>query len=146
MRQKLAPSRISIHRGNAWIITLHHCMNADKKTLFLPILVIAIGAGWLVSALGYAPNIDWLWTISLALAGIATLLVGGIDKVTVVVGPFFLAASGLSILRQTDRLSFQIELPVLVILVGLLLLVARSPAVPAPKWASDDAPRSRKDD
>jgi hypothetical protein len=139
----LAPSRISIHRGKPWIITPQQCMNSDKKTLLLPILVIVIGAGWLISALGYAPDIDWLWTISLALAGIATFLLAGFDKVTVVVGPFFLAASGLSILRQTERLSFDIEVPVLVILVGLLLLVARSPAVPVPNWVLEDKPPTR---
>jgi hypothetical protein len=54
--------------------------------------------------------------------------------VTVVIGPFFIVASSLSVLRQTDRLPLDVEVPILVILVGILMLIARSAAVPIPKW------------
>jgi hypothetical protein len=51
-----------------------------------------------------------------------------------VVGPFFILASCLSLLRQTGRLRLDVEIPVLVIAIGILLLVARSSAVPVPNW------------
>ena len=61
-------------------------------------------------------------------------VVGGFDKVTVAIGPFFLIASILSVMRQTGRLAMNIEVPVLVIAAGVLLLVAQSKSIPAPKW------------
>jgi hypothetical protein len=120
-------------------------MKSDKKTLLLPILLITIGVGWLLGTLGIAPTIDWVWTLGLAAAGVLTFAVGGFDKATIVIGPFFLISSGLSVLRQTGRLSLDVEVPILVILVGFLLLIARSPSIPGPKWMvedSDDRPMS----
>ena len=120
-------------------------MNSDTKMLLLPILLITIGVGWLLSTLGIVPSIDWVWTLGLAVVGLLTFVFGGIDKVTVVIGPFFIIASCLSILRQTNRLDLDIEIPILVILVGILLLIARTSAVPAPQWISQD-PRANKHD
>lgn len=113
-------------------------MKSDAKTLFVPILVIAIGAGWLLSVLNVVPEIDWIWTLSLAIAGVFTFVIGGFDKLTMVVGPFFIAASCLSVLRQTGRLSIDLEVPILVILIGVLLLIARFPWVPMPNWIVED--------
>ncbi|WP_148075557.1 hypothetical protein [Bythopirellula goksoeyrii] len=106
----------------------------DKKTLLFPILLITVGTGWLLTTLGVAPGIDWVWTLGLAVVGLLTFVVGGIDKVTVVIGPFLILASCLSILRQTGRLHFDIEVPILVIITGILVLVARMPSIPLPKW------------
>lgn len=109
-------------------------MKPDKKSLLLPILLITLGTGWLLTTLGVAPGIDWIWTLGLAVFGLATFALAGVDKVTIVVGPFFLIASCLSILRQTDRLLLNVEVPILVIVVGVLLLVAHIPAIPVPHW------------
>ncbi len=109
-------------------------MKPDKKTLLLPALLIVVGVGWLLTTLGVAPGIDWVWTLGLAGAGLLTFVVGGFDKVTLVAGVFFIITSILSVLRQTGRLSFDVEVPILVILAGVLLIVARHPAVPMPKW------------
>ncbi|MFN6127530.1 MAG: hypothetical protein ACK6DC_03925 [Planctomycetota bacterium] len=113
-------------------------MKPDKRTLLLPILLITIGVGWLFGNLGIAPSIDWIWTLGLAAAGLLTIAVGGIDKVTMVIGPFFLAASCLSVMRQTGKLPLDLELPILVILSGILLLIVRHPSIPSPKWMSDN--------
>jgi len=109
-------------------------MKPDKKSLMLPILLIAVGVGWLLTTLNVVPGIDWVWTLGLAAVGLLTFAVGGFDKVTVVIGPFFMLASCLSILRQTERLHVDVEVPILVIIAGVLLWVARSPSIPAPKW------------
>lgn len=71
-------------------------------------------------------------------------MLGGIDKVTVVIGSFFVLASCLLLLRQTGRMSVDKEVPVLVIAAGVLLLVARLKSIPAPTWLSQprsEAPR-----
>jgi len=106
----------------------------DKKTLVVPVLLITLGLGWLMTTLGVAPQINWVWTLGIALVGVLTFAMGGVDKVTVVVGPFFILASCLSILRQTDRLSIDLEIPLLVIAAGVLLLVARLKSIPSPEW------------
>jgi hypothetical protein len=116
-------------------------MKPDKKTLVLPILLITIGAGWLLTTLGVMPRVDWVWTLGLLVAGVLVFVVGGFDKVTIVVGPFLIAASCLSLLRQTGRLETNLEVPMLVIIAGVLLLVARLPIVPIPRWVADDTPR-----
>ena len=114
-------------------------MTPQKKTLILPLLLITVGVGWLLSTLGVAPSIDWVWTLGLGMIGIMTFVVAGLDKITVVIGPFFLLASCLSILRQTGRLQVDVEVPILVIFSGALLLVARTPAIPIPDWIREEA-------
>lgn len=109
-------------------------MKAEKKTLLIPILLITVGVGWLLSTLGVAPGIDWVWTLGLAVIGLLMFVMGGFNKVTVVIGPFFIVTSCLSILRQTGRLSLDVEIPILVIIAGVLLLVARKRSIPAPDW------------
>ena len=110
---------------------------SDKKTLLLPLLLIAVGIGWLLRALGMAPSIDWVWTLGLATIGILAFLLGGIDKFTVVVGPLFLFASLLSVLRQTGKLDFNVEIPILVIWTGILFLLARLKSIPVPDWLNN---------
>ena len=107
---------------------------SDRKTLILPLLIIGIGTGWLLTTLGIVPGINWIWTLGLAVVGILSFAVSGIDKSTVLIGPFFIIASCLSVLRQTGRISLDVEVPILVIVIGILLLLARSKAIPLPDW------------
>lgn len=109
-------------------------MSGSKSTLGLGVLLITVGAGWLMSALNFLPAINWLWTLGLAVTGLTTFAMMGFDKVTAVVGPFFLLTGVLSVLRQTGHITLNIEVPVLVIASGILLLVSRLPQIPAPKW------------
>jgi hypothetical protein len=104
------------------------------KSLVIPMLLIVLGTGWLLTTLNIVPQIDWVWTLGVALAGVLVFLVSGFDKVSVVVGPFFLIAAILSVLRQSGRLELNLEIPILVISAGLLLLVVRSKSIPAPAW------------
>ncbi len=120
-------------------------MSSDKRTLILPVLLIAVGAGWLLTSLEVLPGIDWVWTLGLAAVGLLAIAVSGLDKVSVVVGPLFIIASFLSVLRQTERLHIDVEVPILVITAGILLLIARLPAIPTPKWIIPD-PHARIQD
>jgi hypothetical protein len=109
-------------------------MVSKRAHLVIPILIIVVGVGWLLTARGFGPGINWVWTLALGVIGILTLVLSGIDKVSVVVGPFFLLASLLSVLRQTGNLSLDLEVPVLFISIGVLLLLAQLPAIPKPGW------------
>jgi hypothetical protein len=107
----------------------------SRAPLIIPILIIVVGVGWLLTAQGFVPGINWVWTLGLGVIGILTFVVSkGFDKVSVVIGPFFLLASLLSALRQTSQLSLDIEVPILVISIGVLLLVAQLHAIPQPDW------------
>jgi len=107
---------------------------SPKGTLILPVILIALGSGWLLTRLGVVPGIEWAWTLGLAAVGLLAFVVSGFDKVSVVLGPLFIAASILSYLRQGDKLPIDLELPILIVLCGVLLLVARSSAIPVPAW------------
>jgi hypothetical protein len=109
--------------------------NRAKGPMALAVLMITVGVGWLLSVQGIGPGIDWIWTLGLAVLGIGVFIVsGGVDKMSIVVGPFFIVASILSVLRQTGKLSVNTETPILVILIGVLLLLAQLQFVPQPKW------------
>jgi hypothetical protein len=110
----------------------------QKGPVILSLLIITVGVGWLLSAQGVGRGIDWVWTLGLAMVGVATfILSGGLDKLSVVLGPFFLVCSVLSVLRQRGSLDVNTEIPVLVILIGVLLLVAQVRAIPIPRWMTD---------
>ena len=111
--------------------------NNDSKTLIVPIMLITLGSGWLLSTIGIAPQIDWVWTLGLAVTGILAFAVCGFDKVTFVVGLFFMLTSIVSVMRQTGRITIDVEVPLLVIVSGVLMLIARMRAIPVPTWILD---------
>ena len=51
-------------------------------------------------------------------------------------------ASICSVLRQTEVLKLDIEVPILVIALGVLMLAARHPAIPEPTWMKDGGPKA----
>ena len=106
-----------------------------KGRIALAMLIITLGIGWLLTTQGVGPGINWVWTLGLGIVGVMVFVVsGGVDKLSIVIGPFFLIASILSILRQTSRIQLDVEMPVLVIAVGALLLLAQWPGIVAPRW------------
>lgn len=52
----------------------------DKRTLLVPLLLITVGTGWLMTTLGIAPGIDWVWTLGLAVVGLATFALSGVNR------------------------------------------------------------------
>lgn len=108
-------------------------MNTPRKQLIVPILIILLGVTWLLNVLKIVPGVDWIWTVGLAAVGIIALVLGGINKLSVVVGPFFIIASICSVLRQTGRLELDREVPILTIVLGFLLLLAQITNIPSPE-------------
>lgn len=104
----------------------------SRKRFVVPILIIILGVAWLLNVLNILPGVDWIWTAGLAAAGILAFALGGINKLTVVVGPFLMVASVCSILRQTGRLEIDREVPILTIVLGCLLLLVQFLNLPLP--------------
>jgi hypothetical protein len=118
-------------------------MAAKAQSIVVPILLITVGVGWLLSTLGVAPDINWVWTLGLGVVGVLVFAIYGVDKATVVVGTLFILTSILSVLRQSGRITLEVEVPVLVIAAGVLMMVSRHPRVPPPAWLLDSIPKGR---
>lgn len=103
-------------------------------SLILGILLVAVGGGWLLSSLGFIPTVDWAWSLGLAVVGLLAIVLSGFDKVSFVTASFFGLASVLSVLRQMGVVKMELEIPVLVLASGVLLIAARSKAIPLPRW------------
>lgn len=108
-----------------------------NKNLIAPVLTVVLGVTWYLNVLQIMPAIDWVWTVGLAAVGILTLAVGGLSRLTIVTGPFLVVASICSLLRQTNRLAMEREIPILVIVLGVLMIISQlsglqSPIKPGP--------------
>lgn len=106
-----------------------------KGPLIFSVMTMVLGFGWLLMTLNVLPGMNWVWTLELATVGVLAFVVaGGVDKFSIIVGPFFIVCSALSFLRQTGGLQEELELPFLVMLIGGLTFVAQLRRVPVPKW------------
>jgi hypothetical protein len=99
-------------------------MHGKMQAVGVSLLVIAVGAAWLLNTMNVIPGVNWVWTVGLAASGVLLLMLGGINKLTVVVGPFLMVASVLSLLRQRGTIHMDQEVPYLVIALGVLLLLS----------------------
>jgi hypothetical protein len=68
----------------------------------------------------------------LAAAGIMSIAIGGLNKLSIITGPFLVIASICSLLRQTERLQIDKEIPILVIVLGILMLISQLSNLPVP--------------
>lgn len=100
------------------------------KDAGLPITLICIGLIWLVWRMGWFPDKDWLIGMGFIAAGVATLVMDGITKNSVVVGPFLAAVGAAWLIRDEYRVAWSLILPLLLILLGGLMLLARLGAIP----------------
>jgi hypothetical protein len=119
-------------------------MKRSKGMLVISILTTAVGAGLLLNAMDLLPPMDWLWTIGLFVAGILMMALGGINKLTAVIGPFLIFAALCSVLRQMEILPFKYEIPLLVIVLGCLLFLAEVLGLPAPRCVQDSPENEKK--
>lgn len=108
------------------------------KRFAIPITVLVVGVAWLLTARGVLPSVSWAWTLGLALAGLFTFVYLGFNKLTFVVGPFLLISSVFSLIRQTGGLTVNTEIPLLVILLGLLMFAAQVLRLPKPSWLLEE--------
>lgn len=96
----------------------------------LPIILIVLGAAWLLNSLHWLPDVQWLWILGLSGSGVAILTFDGLTKSSVVTGPLLILAGILSFFHQYHALGWRFIIPIMLIAVGVLMLVARSPSLP----------------
>ena len=109
-------------------------MQRRATSIVIPLLLMTVGLGWLLMVMEADPRIHWIPVLGMAVVGLLTLALGGIDKVTICVGPFLLISTGIAVARQTGYLHIDFVLPCMVLLAGALMLIAHFAPVPYPKW------------
>jgi hypothetical protein len=100
------------------------------KDAGLPITLIVVGLIWLLWYLGWMPDRDWVIGLGFVAGGIAVLVLDGFTKNSVVIGPFLVAIGLAWLAHDQYRLSWSIIVPLMLVLLGVLMLVARSPSIP----------------
>lgn len=98
---------------------------------------MVVGIAWLLNSYDVIKGVDWIWSGGLASAGVLCLWIGGFNRLTVVTGPFLISASVLSILRQTDRILLNREIPILVIILGFLMILSHVLRLPNSELLKD---------
>ncbi len=105
------------------------------KKIFIvtAVLIIVAGASWLMNSLQVMPGVDWMWVGWVGVCGLLILLLGGMNKVSAVLGPFLIVAAVVSIFEQTGQLKWKFAIPTLVIVFGVLLLLVTLTPLKLPK-------------
>ena|SRR5574340_407993 len=96
----------------------------------LPITLIVVGAIGVVWYFGWFPNVQSVTALALAAAGVLVMVTDRITKSSVVLGPMLIAVGGAIWLHDTYRMRWWLLVSILLIVLGVLMLVARSPRIP----------------
>ena len=115
------------------------------KDATTPIILIVIGAAWLLNSLHWLPDVHWLWILGLGGAGIAILVLDGITKSSIVAGPILIVAAFLSFFYQYYGLGWRFIIPIMLISTGCLMLLARSNWIPESRNFPRNAERKPTD-
>lgn len=96
----------------------------------LPVALIVFGLAGLAWYYDLFPDIDTLIAVGLAAGGGAVLYFEGLNKASVVSGPSLIAAGCAWALHDHRGTSWLALVPGMFVVVGVLMLVARSAAIP----------------
>jgi hypothetical protein len=102
----------------------------------LPVTLVVVGIGWLLWEFRLFPDVDWIISLGFVVAGVAVLAIDGFNKNSVVVGPFLIAIGGAWLAHDRFGIHWRLIVPAMLIVLGVLMLVARSASVPE-RGASD---------
>ena len=96
----------------------------------LPVTLIVLGSLGLVWYYGWFPDFDAITTLGLIGGGVLILVMDGLTKSSVVLGPTLIAMGLAWWANDQYRARWSLLVPVLLIVIGLLMLVARHPSIP----------------
>jgi hypothetical protein len=92
----------------------------------LPVTLIIVGLGWLLWEFRLFPDVDWIISLGFVVGGIAVLAIDGINRNSVVIGPFLVALGVAWFLHDRYGMIWRLIIPALLVVLGLLMLIARS--------------------
>ena len=101
-----------------------------QSSLFLPLLLITVGAVWFLKSTDILPATSTMIAIGLAAFGLLVLLTDGINKQSVVAGPLLVYTGAAVYLRNAYWLDLSPLVAGGMVVLGCLLLLSRSNMVP----------------
>ena len=102
-----------------------------------PITLIIIGILGLIWYFGWLPDFDSITALALVLGGVAILVMDGITKNSVVLGPTLIAVGIAWWLHDQYRMRWTLLVSALLIVIGVLMLIARHPRIPEKRGDPD---------
>jgi hypothetical protein len=96
----------------------------------LPVTLIVVGLGWLLWEFRLFPDVDWIISLGFVAGGVLVLVLDGVNKNSVVVGPFLVAVGIAWFMHDRYVTSWRLIVPVMLVVLGALMLLARSDHVP----------------
>ena len=75
-------------------------------------------------------DIDWIIVVGLVLGGSAVLYLDGMTKNSIVAGPILIASGIAWALHDRWHVTWFVLMPMLLVLLGVLMLIARRPNIP----------------
>jgi hypothetical protein len=105
----------------------------------LPVTLIVVGLGWLLWEFRLFPDVDWIIGLGFVVAGVAVIAIDGVNKNSVVVGPFLVAIGVAWLAHDRYGIQWRLVIPVMLVLLGALMLIARSAKVPERRSRARDA-------
>ncbi|MFB3788817.1 MAG: hypothetical protein ACE15F_20855 [bacterium] len=124
--------------GKAEDSTKNQKSEGGRITVVISLLIITFGVGLYLNNHHVIPGVDWFWVLGLTVAGLLILMLGGVDKFSVVAGPYLLCLAAFIFLYQTNRISLDTLIPALIILFGILILLSYFLPVRVPSWLIED--------
>ncbi|MFC4158228.1 hypothetical protein [Chitinimonas lacunae] len=110
-----------------------------RNTAF-PAVLIVIGSLWLLAATDLLPTTSVLVSVGLVAVGVVQLLLDGVNKSTVVAAPMWMLSGGLFYGIAQRSITLSVAGAIAMIVLGLLLLLARLPAIPERRQSADGKP------
>lgn len=96
----------------------------------LPVTLIVLGVIGVVVYFGWLPDKDVITALGFAAAGVLILVMDGITKSSIVLGPTLIAIGVMWWVHDQYHTRWSLLVPILLILIGALMLVARRPEIP----------------
>jgi hypothetical protein len=112
------------------------------KDASLPVTLIAVGLGWLLWEFRLFPDVDWIISLAFVAAGVAVMAIDGVNKNSIVLGPFLIAIGAAWLLHDRYGTHWRYIIPVMLVLLGVLMLVARNPQIPERRSNADGRRRT----
>jgi len=101
-----------------------------KSSAFLPLVLIVLGVLWFLKSSALLPDTTTLLALMLAASGVVLLVVDGLTKSTLVTAPMLMYAGVAVYLFDEDKLRLSHMLSLGMVLLGVLMLIARSERIP----------------
>lgn len=101
-----------------------------KTSVSLPIVLITLGSLWFLKSTYLLPETSTLLALLLAAAGVILFVIDGFNKSSLVTGPMLMYGGAAVYLYDSAGLRLSHVLSLGMVLMGILLLLARSDRIP----------------